>query len=611
MLTRLAYSLAFSWGFPYAQAQFNLFVNGTQSTTDISQGCITALNATINCDPYVQQLVSADYYGSLNNATLQNSVCAALCGTSLKSYHNAVATACTSDPQPWDGVPAVWAGDVIWATYNQTCLKDPTTGAYCVDQLPSTGDVDQDILSLPHTQLCSPCTLALLKVMQSTPFSNYDDSYAQKYAQIQSNCNTGPLPTAAQPPATNITALPGVVIGDPADATCLSGNHYTVQAGDDPQAIAVAHGVPTGPLKTLNGIFPDGTNLVAGQDLCLPRTCPIYLVQANDNCAAVASAHSLTFAQLVSYNPSINMDCSNLISNTNICVGPSGVEYTPTTIPGATSTTSGFASSTIAPPGPTPFGTTPECGKFYQVNSGDNCQQISLNNSISVDLFEQINPSINAGCTNLSPGLYYCVWPLSDWNTTAITTTTSTIATPPAPTPSGSTPNCYQWHTIVSGDTCSVLEASFGATIAQLQAWNPQLNNDCTNLLLGDAYCVNGAPPGSTITPTPTSTTPTGTPTTTPTPTHTGPATPPGPTQAGIASNCDAYVLQQDGVFCFDMANNAGITLDQLYAWNPALNGDCSGLWVGYAYCIGVSATPAVHRRHHQQRAAEHAAVHY
>ncbi|KAH9478590.1 LysM domain-containing protein [Psilocybe cubensis] len=609
MFTRLAYPLAFSWILPRVHAQFNLFVDGTQAVSDISQGCTTALNATINCDPYLQQLVSDDYYGSLNNATLQNSVCAASCGISLKSYHNTVASACANDPQPWDGVPAVWAGDVIWAAYNQTCLKDPTTGAYCVDQIASSGDTDQDILALPQTQLCSPCTLALIKVMQSTPFSNYDSSYAQKYAQIQSICNTGPLPTGAQPPATNITALPGVASGNPASSTCLSGNHYTVQAGDDPQAIAVAHGVPTGPLKTLNGIFPDGTNLFAGQDLCLPRTCPIYLVQANDNCAAVASAHGLTFAQLVSYNPSINQDCSNLVSNTNICVGPSGAEYTPTTIPGATSTTSGFAISTVAPPGATPFGTTPECGKFYQVNSGDNCQQISLNNSINVDLFEQINPSINSGCTNLTPGLYYCVWPLSDWNATI--TTTSTIATPPGPTPSGSTPNCYQWHTIVSGDTCSVLEASFGITMAQLQTWNPQLNNDCTNLLLGEAYCVNGAAPGSSITSTPASSTPTVTPTSTPTSTATGSATPPGPTQAGIASNCDKYVLQQDGIFCFDMANNAGITLDQLYAWNPALNGDCSGLWEGYAYCIGVSSTSAAHRRRHQQRAVEHAAVHY
>jgi len=41
-------------------------------------------------------------------------------------------------------------------------------------------------------------------------------------------------------------------------------------------------------------------------------------------------------------------------------------------------------------------------------------------------------------------------------------------------------------------------------------------------------------------------------------------------------------------VFCYDMAQAAGIALEQLYAWNPALKTDCSGLFIGYAYCVGV-----------------------
>ena len=138
------------------------------------------------------------------------------------------------------------------------------------------------------------------------------------------------------------------------------------------------------------------------------------------------------------------MYCTNLISNTNICVGPSGAQYTPTTIPGATATTANYATATVAPPGAVPFGTTKNCGKYYQVNSGDSCQQISLNNTIMVQEFQQINPSLNANCTNLTPGLYYCVWPTVSWNATAANTT-STIASPPAPTPPGSTPNCYEW----------------------------------------------------------------------------------------------------------------------------------------------------------------------
>lgn len=45
------------------------------------------------------------------------------------------------------------------------------------------------------------------------------------------------------------------------------------------------------------------------------------------------------------------------------------------------------------------------------------------------------------------------------------------------------------------------------------------------------------------------------------------------------------------GVYCQDIATENGITLGELYEWNPALNGDCSGLWLNYAYCVGVASS--------------------
>ena len=126
---------AYSLLYQLVEAQFQLFPNGTGSTVDLSEGCTAALNAPINCDPYIQYLASNDYYGSLGNATLQDSLCSAQCGASLESYHSNVALTCANDPQPWPGVPAIWTGDVIWATYNRTCLKDPATGAYCIGML--------------------------------------------------------------------------------------------------------------------------------------------------------------------------------------------------------------------------------------------------------------------------------------------------------------------------------------------------------------------------------------------------------------------------------------------------------------------------------------------
>ena len=39
------------------------------------------------------------------------------------------------------------------------------------------------------------------------------------------------------------------------------------------------------------------------------------------------------------------------------------------------------------------------------------------------------------------------------------------------------------------------------------------------------------------------------------------------------------------------MANDNGISLEQFYAWNPAVGPDCSAMWPNYAYCISVAGT--------------------
>ncbi|KAF2803113.1 uncharacterized protein BDZ99DRAFT_338218, partial [Mytilinidion resinicola] len=75
--------------------------------------------------------------------------------------------------------------------------------------------------------------------------------------------------------------------------------------------------------------------------------------------------------------------------------------------------------------------------------------------------------------------------------------------------------------------------------------------------------------------------------------------TPEGPTSLGIASNCNSYVTISDGNSCEAIANQAGVTLEQFYQWNPSLQDSCAGLLVGYSYCVGVleasaTATPSI-----------------
>jgi len=86
---------------------------------------------------------------------------------------------------------------------------------------------------------------------------------------------------------------------------------------------------------------------------------------------------------------------------------------------------------------------------------------------------------------------------------------------------------------------------------------------------VGYAYCV-AAPSGtSSSAPSSTSSAPT-----------------PGPTQEGIASGCSAYQTVVSGDTCYDIATSNGITTEQFYAWNPPVGTDCSGLWLGYSYCV-------------------------
>jgi LysM repeat protein len=204
---------------------------------------------------------------------------------------------------------------------------------------------------------------------------------------------------------------------------------------------------------------------------------------------SIAIAQSQSFTQIESWNPILNSDCSNIVVGQLLCISPPGGTYTPTTIAGVSATQIGpYATATAAPPGATPFGTTANCGAWYQVVSGDNCQQISLNQTITVSLFEEINPSINEGCTNLSPGLWYCIQPTEAWNATDTSDCiTATTVSAPAPTTTGVIGACYEWYTVQSGDYCALIEQEYNITFAQLTTWNPALDSSCSNLILGDA----------------------------------------------------------------------------------------------------------------------------
>jgi len=79
---------------------------------------------------------------------------------------------------------------------------------------------------------------------------------------------------------------------------------------------------------------------------------------------------------------------------------------------------------------------------------------------------------------------------------------------------------------------------------------------------------------------------------------HTSTATPTkpsplGPAMSGSPVDCNKWSLVTAGLSCTDLATQAGISLAQFVAWNPAVRSDCpTNYWLGEAYCVGVAAAP-------------------
>lgn len=54
-----------------------------------------------------------------------------------------------------------------------------------------------------------------------------------------------------------------------------------------------------------------------------------------------------------------------------------------------------------------------------------------------------------------------------------------------------------------------------------------------------------------------------------------------------MTSGCIRFYKVEKDNDCYDIAQDAGVTLKVFYSWKPALNGDCSGLQANEYVCIG------------------------
>ncbi|POR31926.1 Uncharacterized protein TPAR_07876 [Tolypocladium paradoxum] len=134
----------------------------------------------------------------------------------------------------------------------------------------------------------------------------------------------------------------------------------------------------------------------------------------------------------------------------------------------------------------------------------------------------------------------------------------------------------------------AVTQTTTAEDVNDFMSWNPSLSYNASNsadcqLKQGYQYCAQ-------------STLPTATTTSLVSKTSTQQATSMGlsgeqtplPIQTGMTSKCGKFYLVKSGDGCYDIALANKITLSDFYSWNPALNGDCSGLYSDYYACVGL-----------------------
>jgi hypothetical protein len=269
----------------------------------------------------------------------------------------------------------------------------------------------------------------------------------------------------------------------------------------------------------------------------------LYRVQWDDSCQDIlAAVPGLRPHDLLTWNPNINPLCTNIDSmhGNQICISPPGRSLEDvTTITDAPPTTTQPAPTAVPRPPNAKAESHQQCASWYEIQAGDYCQLISVQNGIEVRDFFFLNPSVDdPDCTNLWLETSYCVKAVGDINTYSgypysttppytltppnyVTTTRSPLETvAPSATPIVVLPLAAGSHAEADGclrfaqhrpvpvprdqaqqtdvpsltktvNSCDYVSAAHNALLEDLLAWNPSLEGlaPC-QLQPGYRYCV-------------------------------------------------------------------------------------------------------------------------
>ena len=69
------------------------------------------------------------------------------------------------------------------------------------------------------------------------------------------------------------------------------------------------------------------------------------------------------------------------------------------------------------------------------------------------------------------------------------------------------------------------------------------------------------------------------------------------PGALNVAGGCTEFYTVPEGSYCYKVADEFGLELEEFYTLNPSVDSLCSNLWAESAYCV--SSSPASGQSHH------------
>jgi len=113
--------------------------------------------------------------------------------------------------------------------------------------------------------------------------------------------------------------------------------------------------------------------------------------------------------------------------------------------------------------------TQSDCTREYTVQPGDFCDSISAAQNVSTYQLAVVNYGIiNQDCSNLYPGEQLCLGHTGE--------------------------DCTDTYVVEACDTCEDISNKTGVPLDQLYVNNPQIDDDCSNIYVGEVLCVATTP---------------------------------------------------------------------------------------------------------------------